>query len=129
MTLKVNIHTFGLTKYTIYCKNCSCCFFLFFFSLCCYYAFFFRLKKLFQVKNGLTTSLLFCCCLKIPKIWVGRTTLKGEKIENGLTNFKMAMLRAFFTLQNDTVALPKHRHQKDRSWCVHYRYRGDHYNR
>ena len=28
MTLKVNIHTFGLTKCTIYCKKCSC------FSLC-----------------------------------------------------------------------------------------------
>ena len=38
---------------------------------------FFRLKELFQVKNGLTTSLLFF--LKIRKIWVGRTTLNGEK--------------------------------------------------
>ena len=38
MTLKVNIHIFGLTKYTIYCKKCLClcsCF-----SLCCYYAHF-----------------------------------------------------------------------------------------
>ena len=37
-TLKVNIHIFGLTKCTIYCKKCSClcsCF-----SLCCYYAHF-----------------------------------------------------------------------------------------
>ena len=39
---------------------------------------FFRLKELFQVKNGLTRSLLFF--LKMPKIWVGRTTLNGEKI-------------------------------------------------
>ena len=39
---------------------------------------FFRLKELFQVKNGLTTSLLFFF-LKMPKIWVGRTTLNGEK--------------------------------------------------
>ena len=38
---------------------------------------FFRLKELFQVKNGLTTSLLFF--FKMPKIRVGRTTLKGEK--------------------------------------------------
>ena len=38
---------------------------------------FFRLKELFQVKNGLTTSLLFF--LKMPKIWVGRTTVNGEK--------------------------------------------------
>ena len=39
---------------------------------------FFRLKELFQVKNGVTTSLLFLF-LKIPKILVGRTTLNGEK--------------------------------------------------
>ena len=45
---------------------------------------FFRLKELFQVKNGLTTSLLFLF-LKMPKIWVGRTTLNGEKRENGLS--------------------------------------------
>ena len=36
MTLKVNIHIFGLTKCTIYCKKCSC--FSSCFSLCCYYA-------------------------------------------------------------------------------------------
>ena len=41
---------------------------------------FFRLKELFQVKNGLTTSLLLLLFfLKMPKIWVGRTTLNGEK--------------------------------------------------
>ena len=40
---------------------------------------FFRLKELFQVKNGLTTSLLLLVFLKMPKIWVGRTTLNGEK--------------------------------------------------
>ena len=38
---------------------------------------FFRLKELFQVKNGLTTSLLFFW--KMTKIWVGRTTLYEEK--------------------------------------------------
>ena len=43
---------------------------------------FFRLKELFQVKNGVTTSLLFF--LKMPKIWVGRTTVNGEKKEDGL---------------------------------------------
>ena len=49
---------------------------------------FFRLKELFQVKNGLTRSLLFF--LKMPKIWVCRTTLNGEKKEDGLvtTNVK-----------------------------------------
>ena len=45
---------------------------------------FFRLKELFQEKNGLTMSLLFFF-LKMPKIWVGRTTPKGEKRENGLS--------------------------------------------
>ena len=33
------------------------------------------------MKNGLTTSLLFS---KMPKIWVGRTTINGEKKEDGL---------------------------------------------
>ena len=46
---------------------------------------FFRLKELFQVKNGLTTSLLVFFFLKMLKIWVGQTTLKGEKKEDGLT--------------------------------------------
>ena len=77
MTLKVNIHIFGLTKCTIYCKKCPCfcsCFSLCMLLLCS----FFRLKELFQVKNGLTTSLLFFW--KMPKIWVGRTTLnRGKK--------------------------------------------------
>ena len=45
---------------------------------------FFRLKELFQVKNGVTMSLLF---LKMPKIWIGRTTVNGEKKEDGLTLF------------------------------------------
>ena len=84
MSLKVNIYIFGLTKCTIYCKKnvpvfvpvfcsvfstlilCSC----------------FRLKELFQVKNGLTTLLLLFFS-EMPKIWVGRTTLNGEKKEDG----------------------------------------------
>ena len=37
----------------------------------------FRLKELFQLKNGLTMSLLFF--LEMPKIWVGRTTLNEDK--------------------------------------------------
>ena len=47
---------------------------------------FFRLKELFQVKNAVTTSLLFFL-LKMPKIWVGRTTVKGEK-KRGWANIK-----------------------------------------
>ena len=43
-----------------------------------------RLKELFQVKNGLTRSLLFWGGGECQKIWVGRTTLNGEKKEDGL---------------------------------------------
>ena len=43
---------------------------------------FFRLKELFQVKNAVTTSLLFFL-LKMPKIWGGRTRVKGEKKKGG----------------------------------------------
>ena len=51
---------------------------------------FFRLKELFQVKNGLTTSLpFFFFFLKIPKIWVGRKTLYGEKEKDGLNFAKL----------------------------------------
>ena len=61
----------------LYCKKMFLSLFLFFsmLLLCS----FFRLKELFQVKNGLTTSLLFFFFLKMPKIWVGRTTLNGGK--------------------------------------------------
>ena len=38
----------------------------------------FRLKESFKMKNSLTTSLLFFFW-KMPKIWVGQTTIKGEK--------------------------------------------------
>ena len=49
---------------------------------------FFRSKELFQVKNGLTKSLLFFF-KKIPKIWVGRKTLNGEKEKDGLNFAKL----------------------------------------
>ena len=52
---------------------------------------FFRLKELFQVKNGLTTLLLFFW--KMAKIWVGQTTLKGEKKEDGLKDKKILFSR------------------------------------
>ena len=45
---------------------------------------FFRLKELFQVKNGVTTSLLFFF-LKMSKIWVGWTTVNGEKKDDVLS--------------------------------------------
>ena len=58
--------------------------FLFFYTLLL--RSFFRLKELFQVKNSLTTSLLLVVVvvfLKMLNIWVGRTTLNGEKKEDG----------------------------------------------
>ena len=42
------------------------------------------LKELFQVKNGLTASLLFFFFWNMPKIWEGRTTLNEERKEDGL---------------------------------------------
>ena len=41
------------------------------------------LKELFQVKNGLTASLLLFFW-NMPKIWEGRTTLNEERKEDGL---------------------------------------------
>ena len=38
------------------------------------------------MKIGLTKSLRFFF-LKMPKIWVGRMTLNGEKKEDGLSMF------------------------------------------
>ena len=53
--------------------------FLFFFMLLITMCIF-QIKELFQVKNGLTRSLLFFW--KMTKIWVGRTTLNEEKKED-----------------------------------------------
>ena len=65
----------------------------------------FQIKELFQVKNGLTTSLLFS---KMPKIWVGRTTINGEKKEDGLilTGKRDSRRRHYTTnfSENDLVA-------------------------
>ena len=55
-----------------------------FFSMLLLYSLF-RLKELFQVKNGLTASLLFFW--KMPKLWFGRTTLNGEKKRIALSVF------------------------------------------
>ena len=47
--------------------------------------FIFQIKReLFQVKNGLTTSLILFFFGLMPKIWVGWMTLNGEKNEYGL---------------------------------------------
>ena len=75
--LRVNIHIFGLTKLDAqYAVKM-----LLFFSILLLCSFI-RLTELFQVKNGLTKSLPFF--FENAKIWVGRTTLNGEKKEDGL---------------------------------------------
>ena len=43
------------------------------------------------MKNSVTTSLLFF--LKITKIWVGQTKVKGEKKEDGLMQKEQISLR------------------------------------
>ena len=75
-TLNVNIHIFGLTKCTIYCKKCSC--FCSCFSLCCYYAHF-QIKRIILSEKWFNCLVTFFFVLKMPKIWVGRTTLNGKK--------------------------------------------------
>ena len=50
------------------------------------------------MKNGLTTSLLFFW--KMPKIWVGRTTLNGEK-RDGLKEEKRKKENKIFFLGID----------------------------
>ena len=62
--------------------------FLFLFFSMLFLCSFFRSKELFQVKNGVATSLLFFIFLKMPKIWVGRTTVNGKKKEDGLNSKK-----------------------------------------
>ena len=79
MTLKVNSYIFGLTKCTICCKNVPVFVpvFLYAFTLLI-----FQIKRIFQVKNGLTTLLLFF--FENAENLVSRTTLNGEKKEDGL---------------------------------------------
>ena len=79
--LNVNIHIFGLTKCTIYCKKCSC--FCSCSSLCCYYAHF-QIKRIISSEKWFNCLVTFFFVLKMPKIWVGRTTLNGKK-KDGLT--------------------------------------------
>ena len=77
------LYYFGLTKYTVYCKKCSC------FFLCCYYAHFSDYKN---NKNNSSEkwfnydlSLLFLFFGKCQKFGVGRMMLNGEKKEDGLS--------------------------------------------
>ena len=77
-TLKVNVHIFGLTKCTIYWEKCSC--FCSCFSLCCLTMLIVQIKRIISSEkwcNYVVTFFFFF--LKMPKIWVGRTTVNGEK--------------------------------------------------
>ena len=83
MTLKVNIYIFGLTKCTIYCKNVPV-----FVPVLLYVV----TMLIFQINRIISSEKWFNCvvtffsfCLKMPKIWVGRTTLNGAKKEDGLS--------------------------------------------
>ena len=82
MTLKVNIHIFGLTK----CKNILYKMFLFLFLfismllLCS----FFRVKESFQVRNGLTTLLRFFFFLTFENAKnLGRSDDAKQRIKRG----------------------------------------------
>ena len=80
MTFKVNIHIFGLTKCTIYCKKCSCFVPVFLYAVT---------MLIFQIKRIISSEKWFNYVVpfffwKMPKIWVGRKTLNGEKNEDGL---------------------------------------------
>ena len=74
--------------YNLLKKKCSC------FSLCCYYDHFSdRLKELFQLKNGLTTSLLGFFFLENAKNLGRSDDAKRRKKEDGLN---LLHLQKFF---------------------------------
>ena len=77
MTLKVNIHIFGLTKYTNYTvKNVPV------FVPVLLYAvtmLIFHIKRIISSEKWFDYVVAFLFFLKMPKIWVGRTTLNREK--------------------------------------------------
>ena len=84
MTLKINIHIFGLTKCTIYCKKCPCfcsCFLLQMLSL---YMFIFQIKRIISSEKWFNYVVTFFFWNYMPKIWVSRTTLNKGKKEDGL---------------------------------------------
>ena len=84
MTLKVNIHIFGLTKYTNYTvKNVPV------FVPVLLYAvtmLIFHIKRIISSEKWFNYVVTFFF-LKMPKIWVGRMTLNGEKKEDGLNDY------------------------------------------
>ena len=77
MTLKVNIHIFGLTKYTNYTvKNVPV------FVPVLLYAvtmLIFHIKRIISSEKWFNYVVTFFFFLKMPNIWVGRMTLNEEK--------------------------------------------------
>ena len=45
----------------------------------------FQIKRIISSEKWLNYVATFLFFLKMPKIWVGRATLKGEKKEDGLS--------------------------------------------
>ena len=82
MTLKVNIHIFGLPKCTIFCEKCSC------FCSCFLYAvtmLIFQIKRIISSEKWCNYFVTFFFFLKMSKIWVGWTMVNGEKKDDGLS--------------------------------------------
>ena len=77
--LKVNIHIFGLTKCTIYCKNAPVFVPVFLYAVT---MLIFQIKRIISSEKWCNYVVTFF--KKMPKIWVGRTTVNGEKKEDGL---------------------------------------------
>ena len=77
-TLKVNIHIFGLTKCTIYSEKCSCFLPVFLYAVT---MLIFHIKRITPSEKWCNYVVAFF--LKMPKICVGRTTVNGEKREDG----------------------------------------------
>ena len=93
MTLKVNIHIFGLTKCTIYCKKCFCFVPVFLYAVT---------KLMFQIKRIISREKWFNYIVTFfylktlcKKIWVSQTTLNGEKKEDSLKEIISVMDATF----------------------------------
>ena len=99
MTLKVNIHIFGLTKCTIYCKKCFCFVPVLLYALT---KLMFQIKRLFFFFNYIVTFFYLKTLCK--KVWVGRTTLNGEKKEDSL--------KEIISIMDATFAVVKRKPEK-----------------
>ena len=61
-----------------------------FFSMLLLWSFFRQIKRIISSEKWFNYVVTFF--LKMPKIWVGRTTLNGEKKEDGLTNKEISQI-------------------------------------